>query len=111
MGRRLRAPGSAEDPGVNLKEVPKLAEFCGFVFVNFDPGADGLEDYLAGACEYLEIVSQHSEAGMQILGAAASPTAPGRTGSCCRRTAPTAITRSPRTPRTSTTSRPATASS
>ncbi len=62
------APGFAEDPGVNLKEVPKLAEFCGFVFVNFDPGADGLEDYLAGACEYLEIVSQHSEAGMQILG-------------------------------------------
>ncbi|HEX2890298.1 aromatic ring-hydroxylating dioxygenase subunit alpha [Vineibacter terrae] len=55
------------DPSLNLHEVPKLAEFRGFVFVNFDGGADSLENYLAGACEYLEIVSQHGEAGMEIL--------------------------------------------
>ncbi len=78
-GRLIGAPlpesypaGFTEDPSVHLKEVPKLAEFRGFVFVNFDGGADSLENYLAGACEYLDIVAQHSEEGMQILGGAQS---------------------------------------
>jgi p-cumate 2,3-dioxygenase alpha subunit len=66
------APAVRGASELNLKPVPKFAEFRGFVFVNFDAGADALEDYLAGACDYLDIVSQHSEKGMVILQGAQS---------------------------------------
>jgi p-cumate 2,3-dioxygenase alpha subunit len=55
---------------LNLREVPKFASFRGFVFVNFDPGADSLENYLAGACEYLELASLQGDDGMEIVGGA-----------------------------------------
>lgn len=62
------APGCNAAGELNLREVPKFASYCGFVFVNFDAGAGSLEDYLAGAREYLELVSLHCEAGMAIVG-------------------------------------------
>ena len=47
--------------------MQKFSSFKGFVFVNFDAGADTLENYLDGACEYLELASLQSAAGMTIL--------------------------------------------
>ncbi len=64
------APGCNADGGLNLRAVPKFASFRGFVFVNYDAGADSLENYLAGACEYLDLASLHGEKGMTILGGA-----------------------------------------
>ncbi|MBL8376795.1 MAG: Rieske 2Fe-2S domain-containing protein [Burkholderiales bacterium] len=52
---------------LDLKRVPKSASYCGFVFLNFDAGAQSLEDYLAGAREYLELASLHGEKGMTVL--------------------------------------------
>jgi len=43
------APGLVESGEMNLVEVPKLGEYRGFVFINFDPDAISLEEYLADA--------------------------------------------------------------
>lgn len=56
------------DGQLDLREVPRYASFCGVVFAAFDPGADALENYLAGACEYLELASLHGADGMEIIG-------------------------------------------
>lgn len=66
-GRESMAPGLIECGQYNLQEVPKLSAYCGFVFICFDPQAIPLTDYLAGACELLEVVSQQSPDGMEIL--------------------------------------------
>ncbi|MCL6594066.1 MAG: Rieske 2Fe-2S domain-containing protein, partial [Alicyclobacillus sp.] len=39
-----------------LREVPRLEDYRGFYFVNFDPQAQPLHDYLAGAKEYLDLI-------------------------------------------------------
>lgn len=56
------------DGCANLKSVAHLAEYRGFWFVNFDPGAGSLEDYLADAKDYLDIVADHGSLGMEIVG-------------------------------------------
>jgi p-cumate 2,3-dioxygenase alpha subunit len=56
------------DGALNLKQVPKLDEFRGFVFVCFDAGAGTLPDYLAGAKTYLEYVADQGALGMEIVG-------------------------------------------
>ncbi|HJU29331.1 MAG TPA: aromatic ring-hydroxylating dioxygenase subunit alpha, partial [Candidatus Binataceae bacterium] len=51
---------------MRLAQAPRLASYRGFIFVSFDPAAPSLEDYLAGAKEYLDLVCDQSEAGMAI---------------------------------------------
>jgi phenylpropionate dioxygenase-like ring-hydroxylating dioxygenase large terminal subunit len=51
----------------DLRET-RLASYREFVFVTLDPDAPGLEDYLAGAKEYLDlIVDQSLGAGMEVV--------------------------------------------
>jgi p-cumate 2,3-dioxygenase alpha subunit len=66
-GRESMAPGLIECGQYNLREVARLSEYCGFVFICFDPLAMSLTDYLADACDLLEIVSQQSPDGMEIV--------------------------------------------
>ena len=54
-----------ERPG--LASPPHVDSYRGFVFVNFDPGAMRLRSYLAGATEYLDLVADQSEVGMEVL--------------------------------------------
>ncbi|MBJ7575556.1 aromatic ring-hydroxylating dioxygenase subunit alpha [Luteimonas sp. MC1828] len=56
---------NAEGRG-NLMPVPRFAIYAGFCFVSYDPDIVPLEDYLAGAREYLDLVSKYSEAGMGV---------------------------------------------
>lgn len=56
------------DRSLNLKEVPRLDEFRGFIFVCFDEAAESLFDYLAGAREYLEYVADQGPRGMEVVG-------------------------------------------
>ncbi|WP_338448214.1 aromatic ring-hydroxylating dioxygenase subunit alpha [Niallia oryzisoli] len=51
----------------NLKEVTRLESYREFVFVNFDDNAISLEDYLGNAKEYLDLVADQSELGMEVL--------------------------------------------
>ena len=68
-GKEAMAPGLIENGAMNLKPVPNVAEHRGFVFVNFDPGAQlSLREYLAGAAEVLDIVADQGPKGMEIVG-------------------------------------------
>ncbi|GAB7389149.1 aromatic-ring-hydroxylating dioxygenase subunit alpha [Bacillaceae bacterium] len=53
---------------MNLYEVPRLEEYRGFYFLNFDKDAIPLDDYLAGAKEYLDLIVDQSPSGqMEII--------------------------------------------
>jgi len=54
----------------DLVSVPKLDEYRGMYFVNFDPAAMELTDYLAGAKEYIDLTMDQSAEGMEIVGGA-----------------------------------------
>jgi p-cumate 2,3-dioxygenase alpha subunit len=74
-GQLVGLPGSKggypenfnHDGSMNLQEVPRLESYRGFVFVNFDAGAVSLADYLADAKEYIDLVADQSEQGMEIV--------------------------------------------
>lgn len=50
-----------------LATAPRLESYRGFVFISFDPDIERLVEYLAGAREYLDLVCDQSEAGMEIV--------------------------------------------
>jgi p-cumate 2,3-dioxygenase alpha subunit len=47
-----------------LAEPPRVEQYRGFWFINFDPKADPLQEYLAGATEYIDLVVDQSPSGM-----------------------------------------------
>ena len=61
-------PDFNSDGCANLTAVPKLQGYRGFYFVNYDPGAMSLDDYLADAKGILDIVADHGPNGMEIVG-------------------------------------------
>lgn len=73
-GRLIGVPGEeAYAPGfsraaLGLREAPRLESYRGFYFVSFDPEIVTLPEYLAGAAEYLDLVADQSEVGMEIVG-------------------------------------------
>jgi p-cumate 2,3-dioxygenase alpha subunit len=52
---------------LGLVSPAKVDSYRGFIFACFDPTADKLYDYLAGAREYLDMVTDQSELGMKIV--------------------------------------------
>lgn len=52
----------------HLKPVAKLQSYRDFWFVNFDADAGNLSDYLGGIREMIDIVTDHSPDGMEIIG-------------------------------------------
>lgn len=67
-GEESYPPGFAALPSSSLQPAPRFESFRGFNFVCFDPNAVSLVDYLGNAAEYLELVADQSEAGMEIVG-------------------------------------------
>jgi len=51
----------------NLVPVPRFESYRGVCFVNFDPNACSLIDYLGNAKEYLDLVLDQSSEGMTII--------------------------------------------
>ncbi|MGE3867549.1 MAG: Rieske 2Fe-2S domain-containing protein, partial [Hyphomonadaceae bacterium] len=73
-GKLLGRPGEARYPkeinadgSLNLPAVPRLEEYRGFFFVNFDRAAEPLESYLGNAREFIDLVLDQSKAGMRIV--------------------------------------------
>jgi p-cumate 2,3-dioxygenase alpha subunit len=72
-GRLDGVPGESSYPQsfdrreFGLAEVPRVASYRGFVFVSFDAAVMALEDYLAGAKEYLDLVVDQSPTGEMEL--------------------------------------------
>tara|TARA_R110000744_G_scaffold360022_1_gene467397 strand:- start:32892 stop:34232 length:1341 start_codon:yes stop_codon:yes gene_type:complete len=56
------------DGCANLRSVPKLAEYRGFYFLNYDAGAVSLETYLADARSILDMLCDHGPDGMEVIG-------------------------------------------
>src|ERR1700761_8869877 len=52
------------DGSLDLRKVARLEEYRGFCFVNYDPDAVGLVEYLAGAVEFLDLMCDQSEQGL-----------------------------------------------
>jgi p-cumate 2,3-dioxygenase alpha subunit len=52
---------------LGLVSVPRMESYRGFVFVSFSLAVEGLVAYLAGAREYLDLVCDQSEKGMEII--------------------------------------------
>jgi len=52
---------------LGLANPARTESYRGFVFINFNPAAESLTDYLAGATEYLDLVADQSEVGMRIV--------------------------------------------
>ena len=56
------------DGRYNLIPVPRLAHYRGLYFVNFNPRAVDLETYLGGTREYLDLIFDQSEQGLEVVG-------------------------------------------
>ncbi|MGE0684872.1 MAG: aromatic ring-hydroxylating dioxygenase subunit alpha [Candidatus Binatia bacterium] len=72
-GELIGVPGEdAYSPSFNRQEFalgtpPRVERYRGLVFINLDPKAESLVDYLAGAKEYIDLVCDQSEVGMEIV--------------------------------------------
>lgn len=54
----------------DMVAVPRFESYRGLWFLNFDPRACSLHDYLGAARDYIDIVMDQSEAGMRVVGEA-----------------------------------------
>lgn len=52
---------------LRLAEPPRVESYRGFVFMNLNPVGESLLDYLAGAKEFLDLVCDQSEVGMEVV--------------------------------------------
>ena len=66
-GKESYAEGFGSDGCADLVAVPRLEQYRDFWFVCFDAGAVPLTVYLAGAIEYLDLIADQSEAGMEVV--------------------------------------------
>jgi p-cumate 2,3-dioxygenase alpha subunit len=67
LGADSYPAGFKDSPEASLSHV-RMENYRGFCFITFNPAAEPLTDYLAGAKEYLDLVADQSEAGMVIVG-------------------------------------------
>lgn len=65
------------DGAYNLRPAPRLEAHRGLYFVNYNPKAVPLIDYLAGAADYLDLVADQAENGMEIIAGGVSLEASG----------------------------------
>lgn len=73
-GRLVSLPGPEAYPGgstfrerLGLRPVPRLEVLRDFVFICFDPDGPDLASYLGEAAAFVELVADHSEAGMRVV--------------------------------------------
>ncbi len=74
-GHLMGLPGSSgypegfkTDPQKQMVHVPRMARHGDFFFVSFAADGEDLATYLGDAGDYLSLVEEHSESGMQIVG-------------------------------------------
>jgi p-cumate 2,3-dioxygenase alpha subunit len=60
-------PEEFNDGRYNLQSVPRLEQRAGFYFINFDPNAMSLDDYLQDAGERLDRLAMHSGKGLEVV--------------------------------------------
>lgn len=55
------------DGSNDLVRVPRLEQYQGFWFINFDAGAIGLEDYLADVRGIIDLIVDQSPSGVEVI--------------------------------------------
>jgi p-cumate 2,3-dioxygenase subunit alpha len=55
------------DGALDLRKVPRLEQYRGFYFVNYNPAAITLVDFLAGATEFLDSMCDQTAAELVVL--------------------------------------------
>lgn len=50
-----------------LREVPRLGERNGFVFISFAAEGEDLDTHLAGAGEFIDMIAEHSTEGVDVV--------------------------------------------
>ena len=50
-----------------LRPVPRMAQRGGFVFVSFSASGDDLDEHLAGAGEFIDMIGEHSAEGVDVV--------------------------------------------
>lgn len=60
-------PPSYTQGTIRLKSVKNVASRGGFYFINFDENPVSLDDYLEDAGDRLDMINQHSAAGMEVI--------------------------------------------
>ena len=55
------------DQSYDLKAVPRLEQRSGFWFINFDAEAIALDAFLGDAGDRIDMMAQHSEAGLEVI--------------------------------------------
>ncbi|MFA5631742.1 MAG: aromatic ring-hydroxylating dioxygenase subunit alpha [Porticoccaceae bacterium] len=56
-----------ENGRYNLKKVPRLDNYRGFYFINYNPNAIDLESYLSGSKEVLDLMVDQYESGLEVI--------------------------------------------
>jgi len=74
-GHLMSLPGNSgypdnfkTDPQKQMVHVPRFDRFGDFFFISFAPDGEDLATYLADAGDYLKLVAEHTESGMQVVG-------------------------------------------
>jgi p-cumate 2,3-dioxygenase subunit alpha len=57
----------AADGIYDLVNVPRIESRSGFWFVNFDKDAIGLTEYLGDAADRIDMIAEHSAAGLEVI--------------------------------------------
>jgi p-cumate 2,3-dioxygenase alpha subunit len=77
-GARTGYPDNFNSDGLyNLRRVPRLESYRDFWFINLNPAAVGLRDYLQESADYIDLIADQSEVGMEIISGAQQFTAAG----------------------------------
>ncbi|MET0984991.1 MAG: aromatic ring-hydroxylating dioxygenase subunit alpha [Steroidobacteraceae bacterium] len=50
----------------NLRQVPRLEQYRGFYFMNMNPKAVALEQYLSGAKEWIDLICDQTDAPLEV---------------------------------------------
>ena len=61
------AYGASFDRASYALKQHRMESYRGFVFITFDETSSSLSDYLAGAKEYLDLIDDQSETGMEVI--------------------------------------------
>ncbi len=61
------APGFRKEDFA-LRPPPRTVNYRGLIFASFDPAIEDFADYLAGAREYLDLILDLSETGIEVVG-------------------------------------------
>ncbi|MFZ5836611.1 MAG: aromatic ring-hydroxylating oxygenase subunit alpha [Pseudomonadota bacterium] len=74
-GRLIDQPGKDaypdkfnDDGSSNLARVERLENYRGLYFINYDRNAISLDAYLGGVKEYIDLVMDQAETGMEVVG-------------------------------------------